>query len=104
MLETVYDDAVAELARRFDPTMSPLTIVPGTDKTFVALIAQWRDQGWRNAQALLAAPDRAAHTEVAEGIERDAWTTGVTLYLGTRYPVQQLTVTRDTYCATHWNT
>lgn len=104
MLKSVYQPAIEELARRFDPTMSAFTIVPGTSSTFVDLIAQWRDQGWRNAQALLAAPDEAAYAEVAKRIERDAWATGVTLYLGTRYPLQQLTVTRDSYCANHWNT
>ena len=29
---------------------------------------------------------------------------GLAPYLGLRYPVQQATVTRDAYCASHWNT
>ena len=103
MLSEVYDPAIEELSRRFDPTMSPATIVPGTDKTFMQIVAEWREQGWRNAQDLMAAPDDAARTQVANRIERDAWNTGVTIYLGTRYPVQTLTVVRDGYCATHWN-
>jgi hypothetical protein len=103
MLESVYDEAITELARRFDSTMSAGTIVPGTDKVFMEVVVQWREQGWRNAQDLMAAPDAAARQQVADRIERDAWTTGLTLYLGTRYPVQQATVVRDAYCATHWN-
>ena len=67
------------------------------------VVVEWREQGWRNAQDLMAAPDAAARQQVADRIERDAWTTGLTLYLGTRYPLQALTVTRDLYCATHWN-
>ena len=78
--------------------------MPGTDKTFMQLVVQWREQGFRNAQELAAAPDAAARQRVADRIERDAWATGLTLYLGTRYPVQTLTVVRDAYCATHWNT
>ena len=103
MLSEVYDPAIRELARRFDQTMSPATIVPGTQETFMQVVVQWREQGWRNAQDLLAAPDAAARQRVADRIEREAWATGLTLYLGTRYPVQTLTVVRDAYCASHWN-
>ena len=104
MLQDVYKPAVDELARRFDPTMDDAAIVPGTDQTFMQVVVQWREQGWRNAQALAAAPDAATRQQVADRIEREAWATGLTLYLGTRYPVQAMTVTRDAYCATHWNT
>jgi hypothetical protein len=103
MLGQVYQPAIDELARRFDPTMSAASIVPGTNQTFMQLVVQWREQGWRNAQDLTAAPNADARAQVADRIERDAWTTGLTLYLGTRYPVQALTVTRDAYCAAHWN-
>lgn len=104
LLASVYQSAITELARRFDPTMSAASIVPGTDKVFMELVVQWREQGWRNAQDLLAAPDAAARAQVSDRIEREAWATGLTLYLGTRYPVRALTVVRDSYCATHWNT
>lgn len=104
MLASVYDSAIAELAARFDPTMSVGALVPGTSQVFMQVVVQWREQGWRNAQALLAAPDAAARQRVADRIEKEAWLTGLTLYLGTRYPVRALTVTRDAYCASHWNT
>ena len=103
MLRSVYESATKELARRFDATMSTSYIVPGTQQTFMEVVVQWREQGWRNAQDLMAAPDDAARAQVADRIERDAWNTGVTLYLGTRYALQQETVVRDSYCATHWN-
>ena len=104
MLRHVYEPAVKELARRFDPDMDAATIVPGTDQTFMEVVVQWREQGFRNARALMDAPDAAAWQREADRIERDAWATGLTLYLGTRYPVQAMTATRDAYCATHWNT
>lgn len=103
MLASVYEEAITELGQRFDPTMSAAAIVPGTDKVFMQVVVEWREQGWRNAQDLMAAPDATARQQVADRIEREAWATGLTLYLGTRYPVQALTVTRDAYCATHWN-
>ena len=103
MLRSVYESATKELARRFDPTISAAYLVPGTQQTFMEVVTQWREQGWRNAQDLTAAPDATARQQVADRIERDAWATALTIYLGTRYPVQQATVVRDTYCASHWN-
>lgn len=101
MLESVYSQVVAEAARRFDPTVQLGDIVPGTRFTVVEIIAQWRDKAWRDAEALAAAPTRSARQDVANRIEREAWTTGLTIYSGLRYPVQQATVTRDEYCAAH---
>jgi hypothetical protein len=53
---------------------------------------------------LVDATDQAQWDAVAQRIERDAWTTGLALYLAARYPLATLTVVRDAYCATHWNT
>jgi hypothetical protein len=104
MLRSVYKETVAELARRFDPTISLADTVPGQDKLVVDVLAEWRDQAWRDGQELLAAPDAASRRAIADRIERDAWANGLSIYLGYRYPVQSATVTRDAYCATHWNT
>ena len=101
MLESVYSSVVAEAARRFDPTVSLADLVPGTRYTVVQIIAQWRDKAWRDAQTLAAAPSQYARQQVANRIEKEAWTTGLTVYTGLRYPAQQATVTRDSYCAQH---
>lgn len=101
MLKSVYSQVVAEAAARYDPTISLADTVPGSDTLVVDVIAQWRDKAWRDGMALLAAPDAAARQAIADRIEREAWATGLTIYLGLRYPVQQLTVTRDSYCASH---
>ena len=34
--------------------------------------------------------------------EREAWMTGLAIYTGLRYPAQNATVVRDSYCADHW--
>lgn len=104
MLQSVYPAVVAELARRFDPVIATADVVPGSSTLVVDAIAQWRDKAWRDGQALVAARTPAAYQAVADRIEREAWATGLSLYLATRYPVQALTVVRDSYCATHWNT
>ena len=101
MLKSVYSQVVAEAAARFDPTITLADTVPGSDTLVTEVIAQWRDKAWRDGTALLAAPDATAWQAVADRIEREAWATGLTIYLGTRYPVRDLTVTRDAYCASH---
>ena len=72
--------------------------------TVLHVIAAWRDKAYADAVELVRAPNQEAWNRIARRIERDAWLTSVELYLGTKYPVQAMTVTRDTYCASHWNT
>jgi hypothetical protein len=69
----------------------------------VDAIAIWREKAWNDAVDLVNAADQAQWNAVAQRIERDAWNTGLALYLAARYPVQALTAVRDGYCATHWN-
>ncbi len=103
MLRSVYDSAIDELARRFDPTMAATNTVPGTDIPVMEAVAQWREKAWRDGQALLATTSAAAFRAEADRIEREAWATALGIYLASRYPAQQATVVRDAYCATHWN-
>ena len=103
MLQSVYSAVVEELARRFDPVIRSADVLPGSDVLVVTAIAQWRDKAWLNGQELIAAGDDPARfAAVAKRIETEAWAVALDLYLATRYPVQTLTVTRDTYCAAHW--
>jgi hypothetical protein len=78
-------------------------VVPGTGTLIVDAIAQWREKAWRDGMALVEAPDQATYTAVAQRIEREAWETSLAIYLASRYPLQQATVVRDSYCAIHWN-
>jgi len=103
MLKAVYPSAAAELARRFDPLISPATLVPGTGEVFVDAIAQWRDSAWNDAVDLLGAGSDQEFDAVSLRIERAAWQTGLTIYLGTRYAARAQNTARDEYCATHWN-
>lgn len=104
LLKQVYSAVVAELARRFDPLVQGADVVPGSNVLVVDAIATWRDKAWLNGQELIAAgTDQARFQAVANRIESEAWATGLTLYLATRYPLQSLTVTRDLYCSAHWN-
>jgi hypothetical protein len=73
-LERVQGEIRTELARRHDPTVSAAG-VPGTDLDEVGtfhLIQVWREEAWRKAELLVAAPTPEAHERVARFIEADA--------------------------------
>lgn len=98
MLKKVYPSAGAELRDRFDPLITPDGRVPGTGELVVDAIATWRDQAWRDAQDLLAAPDAAAYNAVAMRIERAAWDYGQVVYLASKYALDAQDAARDAYC------
>jgi hypothetical protein len=73
-LERVQAEIREELARRHDPTVSAAG-VPGTNLDEVGtfhLIQVWREEAWRKAELLVAAPTPEAHDRVARYIEADA--------------------------------
>jgi hypothetical protein len=104
ILNRVTDDVVAEIARRFDPTIDD-TSLPTTldDLTLFQTIAAWREEAWRNAELLAAAPTAAARELVASQIESNAVTTAQAIILGTQYLPGLLSgaPARDAYCAAH---
>jgi hypothetical protein len=104
MLQSVYTAVVDELAAKFDPLIQAADVLPGSDVLVVDAIATWRDKAWTDAQQLIAAgTDQSRFQTVADQIESSAWAVGLNLYLATKYPLQALTVTRDAYCAAHWD-
>jgi Family of unknown function (DUF5995) len=103
ILNRVTDDVVAEIARRFDPTIDD-TNLPGPvdDFTVFQLLVAWREAAWRNAEALAAAPTAAARDLVAWQIENYAATTAAAIKLATQYPpLSSAGAKRDSYCAAH---
>ena len=103
ILNRVADDVIAEIARRFDPTVDD-TNVPTSldDATLFQLLAAWREKAWRNAEMLAAAPTPAARQLVISGIESDAATEARAIASSTRYaPLSGGSATRDNFCAAH---
>lgn len=95
----------AEIARRLDPSISD-SDVPGTqldsDALFHAL-SSWREQAWRYAEQLAAAPTPAARALVARTIGAAAASEARALRDATRYPTAGAAAQRDAYCAEHHN-
>jgi Family of unknown function (DUF5995) len=104
ILNRVTDDVIAEVARRFDPTIDdsnlPTTI---DDFTLFQTIVGWRETAWRYAELLALAPTPEARELVAQEIEGHAASQAGALRAGTSYlPLLGGRAARDAYCATHW--
>jgi hypothetical protein len=103
ILNRVTDDIIAEIARRFDPTIDD-TNLPTTfdDATLFQTIVAWREKAWRNAEALAAAPTPEARDLVVAQIETDAATEARMIVAATAYPpLLGGSASRDAYCAIH---
>jgi hypothetical protein len=103
ILNRVSDDALAEIARRFDPTIDDGNL-PGTADDFALfqIIPTWREIAWRNAERLKAAPTPEARALVAQEIEEYAASQAHELKMLTHYGPLGSSAARDSYCAAHW--
>jgi hypothetical protein len=104
-LNRVTEPLIAEVARRFDPSISGLD-VQGTQldaTTLFQAIVVWRETAWRNAELLVAAKSAAARATVAAEIETQAATIQSTLKTANAYvPLVTSSAGRDAFCSTHW--
>ena len=104
ILNRVTDDVIAEVARRFDPSIDD-TNAPTTLDDFVLFqaIVSWRETAWRHAELLAQASTPAARELVAKEIEGYAASQARAIRAATRYlPLSGGSAARDAYCATHW--
>src|SRR5918995_1368125 len=104
ILNRVTDDVIAEIARRFDPTIDD-TNLPTTldDLVLFQTIASWRETAWRHAELLAQAPTPLARDVVAHEIEIYAESQARAIRMATQYlPLTGGRAARDAYCATHW--
>jgi uncharacterized protein DUF5995 len=105
ILNAVEDNIIAELARRFDPTVDDTNLPTGIDDAgLFQLLAAWREKAWRNAEALAAAATAQQRDAVEQGIEDDAAAEARSIVATTSYPpLLGGSSARDAYCAIHWN-
>jgi Family of unknown function (DUF5995) len=107
VLRDVFEPAIHELAQRLDPTMSQSDPLPWTttdgDVLFQAL-AGWREQAWREAEQLAAAPDDATRQAAFNTIENYATTQALALRATLAYPpllAGTQRASRYAYCMAH---
>jgi Family of unknown function (DUF5995) len=105
ILFDAYSPAIAEAARRFDPSVStelPLPLANALNmNSGMAAIQAWRETAWRNAERLANAPDAAARTQVERDIEAYAGNQAAAIRGATSYGPLQGSAGRDAFCAQH---
>jgi hypothetical protein len=103
ILNRVADDVIAEIARRFDPTVDDTALPGGLDATTLfQILAAWREKAWRNAELLAAAPTPEARELVVAAIEQDAAVEARAIVASTSYPpLLGGSAPRDAFCAVH---
>lgn len=90
-----------EAAQRFDPTIDDSN-QPLVDYLSFQMVSGWREDAWRNAELLAAAPDDAARAVVAQNIEKAANATAQSFLVSFAVnPLVQSNTQRDSYCAVH---
>jgi hypothetical protein len=93
---------IAELATRFDPTMDDTGDPFGLSNwALFQMVSGWREQAWRNAEALVSAPDAAARAQVSSNIESYANSVAAGLVTTQSYGLLSSSAPRDAYCAAH---
>jgi len=93
----------AESATRFDPAMDDANDPLGLGYWSVfQIVSGWRENAWRNAEALVSAPTPEARALVAAKIESDANATAQSIQTSMAYawPLQTSTP-RDNFCSLH---
>ena len=94
---------IAELAARFDASMDDSADPLGVGNwTLFQMVSAWRENAWRNAEALVNAPTPEARAMVAANIEANANTIAQGLVSTQGYvPLLSSTTTRDAFCSVH---
>jgi hypothetical protein len=94
---------IAEFAARFDPTVDDTADPLGIgNAALFQMVSTWRENAWRNAEALVAAPNAAARALVAASIETQANSVARGILTSLSYvPLLSSTLSRDAFCAGH---
>ena len=102
-LKRVVKPLLAELTRRFDPTMDDYDTPYGlTHEAMFKALEGWRELAWQHAVQLVDAPTPEARALVAAEIEAHAASTARNLVTSYGYrPLLSGAKERDAYCATH---
>jgi hypothetical protein len=94
---------IAEFAQRFDPSIDDSSDPYGISSwTLFQMVSDWRENAWRNAEALVSAPTAADRAVVAANIEAQANSIAQGILTSQAYaPPLTSTTARDSYCAVH---
>lgn len=99
VLAAAYQRVIDAVTNRYDPLLATTNASwnPVEDIAALELVRGWRENVWRNAERLIAAPDRESRAAVARDIQ-DSAATWARLMATPQQPGYR--ATRDAYCAT----
>jgi hypothetical protein len=94
---------IAEFAARFDPSIDDTADPFGVgNAALFQMVSLWRENAWRNAEALVSAPTDAARALVSANIETQANLVAQGIVSAESYlPLVNTTAARDSFCAAH---
>jgi hypothetical protein len=94
---------IAEFSARFDPSMDDTSDPFGIgNAALFQMVSLWRENAWRNAEALVSAPTPAARALVSANIETQANVIAQGIVTSLSYlPLVNTTASRDSFCAGH---
>jgi hypothetical protein len=93
---------IAEFAARFDPSVDDTADSFGVGNwTLFQMVSAWREQAWRNAEALASATTPEARALVEANIESYADSVAQGLLSTQSYSLLNTTASRDSFCAAH---
>ena len=101
-LQQLVGPLLDEVAQRFDPTVRREALTGTTlDETATfQLLALWREEAWRNAELLVAAPTPQARSMLEATLAEEAAVKSRLIVEGTRYrPLLSSSEVRDAHCA-----
>jgi len=96
-LAALYQPVLKEVADRFDPSADDIELGPVDDLIAGAILAEWREGVWRNAERLVSAPTPEARAEVQREIE--LYANGAAEVLRSTFAADP--AERDAWCAEH---
>jgi Family of unknown function (DUF5995) len=102
ILDAAFADAIKDASAHLDPSVNP-NFPPalaswGFTTEFQAVEA-WREEAYRNAEALASAPDDAARALISQQIEANAAASATAIRDSSLYAPTGTSATRDAYCA-----
>lgn len=101
-LNSVTVPLLGEMSTRFDPSTRDSDSPYHLDDTATSnLMFSWREQAWRNAEALDAAPTADARASVAQQIEANSIAQARAWVTSTAYAPLTTSAARDASCAVH---
>ena len=101
ILEGAFADAITDASAHLDPSVNPgfpAALSSWGYATMFQAVEGWREEAYRNAEALVSAPNDAARAVISQQIEDNAAASAAAIRDATAYGPTSSSAARDAYC------